>query len=630
MSSPGAKSPGGRRDVLQRFEKKTAKGDRFWEIEASGNNVYTRYGKVGAAGRVNVKECANPSAAERVVREKVQQKLGDGYGDVALPPATPPLAPPPPSLAEQMAGKSVDELLTALEQARSQNALEPMRAACEAILEQDAANFTAHYWRFRVLDYLVTTDATDAHVDKEERDQEREWVWENADVTTQSRERYRVCLSRIWQRLQSTDFALLDETFTLIEQALELCEGEENDERLLNELRSSVYAQIAFAKFQTGEAANVSTAFYLLYHLLCRDVTKARWDSALDNGIRDRHLGVVLDKIAAFEHWVIQRSDPPPVPDLIAAYVQGCHRPADPHQMLLLVAGQKNYYSKSHLEDTWAPGRTGRVAFLLHCGADPNRIYSYDQSAVLHHLAGVGDAKAIAFLLDHGAQIDPRDKNGETPLFWAADGRRTAAAIKVLIARGADVHAVAENERNVMYNAGYNGNAETIAALIAGGADPNFKCGSMTPIEMPARNENFAAAKALLEGGAIPTQSALKTAKGYKNHRVAKQIADALDLPPIKPEDAVAHVKALAQELGEKAATEALDGGDWGYYKRESDLDANTLPGEYWEAMWCGNLKSGIAALEPRTRASLPAESELLALAFDLYKEAWMKTVKRS
>lgn len=616
--------------MLQRFEKKTAKGHRFWEIEASGKQVYTRFGKVGAAGRVNVKECSNELAAASVVREKIQQKLADGYGDAPISAAMGPLAPPPPSLADQMQGKSVAELETCLEQARSKNDVERMRAACEAILLQQSEHFDARYWRFRALDYLVTTKAPSAEKDREERDAERDWVWANANPEKQMRQRYRVCLSRIWERLEAQDLSLLEETFTRIDQARELCGGEENDEALLDELRSSVHAQIALTRFQTGKKEEVTTAFHILYHLLCRDLTRARWNHALDHQIRDRHLGVVLDQIDAFAEWVIQRTEPPPAPAQLVKEFGTSHRPANPHELILLVAGQKNYYSKSHLEDTWAPGRTARLAFLVHCGADVEAVYDYNQSTVLHQLAGVGDAKAIAFVLDQGAQIDPRDKDGETPLFWAADGKTNADAINTLIARGANVDAVAKNGRSVLYNAGYNGNAETVTALIAGGADPNFKCGNMTPLEMPARNENYKAAKALLDGGATPTQSALETAKGYKNHRVAKLIADALEIPPVAPEEALEHVKTLAKALGERAATEALDGGDWGDYKRESDLDPQTLPAEYWEAMWEGNLMDGVAALEPKTRRALPAEDELRSLAFEIYKEAWTKTVTRA
>jgi len=100
------------------------------------------------------------------------------------------------------------------------------------------------------------------------------------------------------------------------------------------------------------------------------------------------------------------------------------------------------------------------------------------------------DAKAqvrvIRFLLRHGVDVDERDKNGVTPLHRAVRFR-SPAAVKELLAQGADVNAVDKKTRSTpLHRAVTNTGApattgkmdhaiEIARLLLAGGADPRIK-----------------------------------------------------------------------------------------------------------------------------------------------------------
>ncbi|MGE0404871.1 MAG: ankyrin repeat domain-containing protein [Candidatus Korobacteraceae bacterium] len=82
---------------------------------------------------------------------------------------------------------------------------------------------------------------------------------------------------------------------------------------------------------------------------------------------------------------------------------------------------------------------------LLANGADPNRATNPGVETgafmrdcrtrgetALHRAAAYGDEEAIQLLLDAGAVIDARDKNGDSPLTWASWHLRPAAILRKL------------------------------------------------------------------------------------------------------------------------------------------------------------------------------------------------------
>jgi hypothetical protein len=87
------------------------------------------------------------------------------------------------------------------------------------------------------------------------------------------------------------------------------------------------------------------------------------------------------------------------------------------------------------------------VRLLLAAGADPNSAMNHRQGGPLHYAAegfitgpvwnANRQVNTIECLLDAGAGINARDKNGATPLHRAVR-TRCAAAVKCLLTRGAD------------------------------------------------------------------------------------------------------------------------------------------------------------------------------------------------
>ncbi|MGC9944132.1 MAG: ankyrin repeat domain-containing protein [Verrucomicrobiota bacterium] len=91
--------------------------------------------------------------------------------------------------------------------------------------------------------------------------------------------------------------------------------------------------------------------------------------------------------------------------------------------------------------------RVEMVRLLLATGADPNSAKNQRHSGPLHYAAdgyiigpnwnATRQVQTIQCLLDAGAAINARDKNGATALHRAVR-TRSAAAVKYLLARGAD------------------------------------------------------------------------------------------------------------------------------------------------------------------------------------------------
>jgi ankyrin repeat protein len=85
------------------------------------------------------------------------------------------------------------------------------------------------------------------------------------------------------------------------------------------------------------------------------------------------------------------------------------------------------------------------LASFLLCGVDPNAAMRDNIGAsALHIAAAGGNVLAINFLLDNGASVDARTRNGQTPLMWAMRKNQTAVA-SLLLRRSADPNAT-DNE----------------------------------------------------------------------------------------------------------------------------------------------------------------------------------------
>jgi ankyrin repeat protein len=199
-------------------------------------------------------------------------------------------------------------------------------------------------------------------------------------------------------------------------------------------------------------------------------------------------------------------------------------------------------------------GHSAVVAALLAAGADPKAVTANGTSPLMI-AAAAGDTRTMTSLIENGSDVNAKDQaKGETALMFAAAFNRTDA-VKLLLARGADHQATTkvvdlfaltapEEEQmarqggrtvtartdiagatrayrytelissqggmTALHFAARQGFAETVKALVAGGADLNQpNAGDRTsPLLIAIINGHFDLAKWMLEQGADPNQAA--------------------------------------------------------------------------------------------------------------------------
>jgi ankyrin repeat protein len=121
---------------------------------------------------------------------------------------------------------------------------------------------------------------------------------------------------------------------------------------------------------------------------------------------------------------------------------------------------------------------------LLDHGADPNRATRAGVTPILF----TRDAAVVSLLVEKGADLRARSKVGETALMDAAV-RGDLAAAKLLLARGVDVNAVDHRGYTALVLAAhFDGDAaELVRLLLAAGADPHAVAEGETALSLAAR-----------------------------------------------------------------------------------------------------------------------------------------------
>jgi ankyrin repeat protein len=126
-----------------------------------------------------------------------------------------------------------------------------------------------------------------------------------------------------------------------------------------------------------------------------------------------------------------------------------------------------------------------------------------DGSTALHWAALRDQPKAVAFLLEHGADVEARNRNGAFALYLAAlNGSQDVAAL--LLEAGADANATLPSGETVLMTAARTGTPEVLELLLAHGAfvdtrDAEFQ---QTALMVAARENHPEAVNVLLNHGA--------------------------------------------------------------------------------------------------------------------------------
>ena len=153
------------------------------------------------------------------------------------------------------------------------------------------------------------------------------------------------------------------------------------------------------------------------------------------------------------------------------------------------------------------------VDYLLKKGVNPNSINNEEQT-LLHTAAIEGNTNLADKLLGHDAEINFRDKDGKTPLFYAKDHEM----LKWLLEKGASVDILDNEGRTVLHEFTLKNDLKSIIELLNRDADPNCLDSSNKSPILYANNN--AIRRRLLEAGANPN---VRTSTGGTLLHIATQ-----------------------------------------------------------------------------------------------------------
>jgi hypothetical protein len=146
-------------------------------------------------------------------------------------------------------------------------------------------------------------------------------------------------------------------------------------------------------------------------------------------------------------------------------------------------------------EAVWV-GDAAKVSKLLRRGANPNA--KEDGSTPLHLAVLKEHADIAKLLLEHGADVNAKDKYGGTPLHRAVL-TEDADVVTLLLEHGADVNAKDKYGGTPLHLAAAKGHADIARLLLEHGADPSIKDNEgSTPLDI-ARRKGYAVVARVIE-----------------------------------------------------------------------------------------------------------------------------------
>lgn len=147
----------------------------------------------------------------------------------------------------------------------------------------------------------------------------------------------------------------------------------------------------------------------------------------------------------------------------------------------------------------WAAfiGREDILRWLLQKGAEISK--PGDKVSPLHVAAAWSKRECLLELLEAGSDLNVRDPQGWTALFWCAFSGRTKL-LELLIKRGADVNLRDDLGRTPLHIAAEQGHLSAVAALVGSGANLSAKDFSLgqSPLHRAAERGHLAVAECLV------------------------------------------------------------------------------------------------------------------------------------
>lgn len=163
-------------------------------------------------------------------------------------------------------------------------------------------------------------------------------------------------------------------------------------------------------------------------------------------------------------------------------------------------ANAPGQFGATPLMDVAAAGSVEAMTFLIGKGADVNAQNAFGTTALM---MSATEAAKVRLLLDHGAKANIASKQGRTALFVAAMSDPSADIVRLLVAKGADVHAKDAFQNTMLTAAAYGNDVDTIRLVLDAGVDVNAAgVTGVTPLFGASYNGNLAAVRLLLSKGA--------------------------------------------------------------------------------------------------------------------------------
>lgn len=132
-----------------------------------------------------------------------------------------------------------------------------------------------------------------------------------------------------------------------------------------------------------------------------------------------------------------------------------------------------------------------------------------------------GYVSVLEVLLAAGADTNVKTADGWCPLLIAAQ-ENAHQCVSLLIRCGADVDSKTNDKEGAVLLCAQYGAAESLKLLLAAHADPNYKAGTITPLQI-AEAEGQTAVAALLAAGHTPDAAERKEVKQHAQVAVAAQ-----------------------------------------------------------------------------------------------------------
>ncbi len=119
----------------------------------------------------------------------------------------------------------------------------------------------------------------------------------------------------------------------------------------------------------------------------------------------------------------------------------------------------------------WETMTLKQIQTCLANGTDVNT-RGINGITALHFIAVFKNPEMITILIQAGANVHARDKDGYTPLHLAASANQNPEIITILINAGSDVNVQSHNKETPLHRAAiWNENPKVIMALLDAGAD---------------------------------------------------------------------------------------------------------------------------------------------------------------